>query len=334
MKSATIYDVARTAGVSHQTVTRYLKGYEGIRPATRQRVELAIAELDYRPNAAARQLRLNRVNRIAILAHRIDEAGPARILRGMTRAVQERGFVAEIISMEGIDEGSVDTAIDLATEHQVAGVLASAQTETVLARLMARSLAVPIVIDAHVVESRSGRLVNELAGRVAAEHLLDLGHRKLGYLAGPEPWIAARERASGFRIAAEEGGSSVDWATSGDWSAASGFAAWDAVAVRRAGVTAIAAANDSMAVGLIAAAAADGVRVPEDLSVIGTDDLPEARFLLPSALSTVVVDFEGEGARLAEELLDLIDDQAVPDRPNLLHPPRVEARASTRRLLP
>jgi DNA-binding LacI/PurR family transcriptional regulator len=332
VKSATIYDVARSAGVSHQTVTRYLKGFEGIRPATRERVEQAIAELDYKPNAAARQLRLNRVNRIAILAHRIEQTGPARILRGMTRAAQERGYVAEIISMDGVDQASVDTAIDLATEHQVAGVLASAQTEIVLERLTARSLSVPLIIDAHVVENESGLLVNEVAGRVAAEHLLDLGHRRVGYLAGPDAWFAARERRKGFADAIAERGATVAWAGEGDWSAASGFAAWNRHSIIDQGVTAVAVGNDSMAIGFIAAAATDGIHVPDDLSVIGTDDLPEARFLLPSSLSTVVVDFEGEGERLASELVALIDGRGAQPNVASSHPPRVEARASTRRV--
>lgn len=332
MKSATIYDVARSAGVSHQTVTRYLRGFEGIRPATRERVEKAIAELDYKPNAAARQLRLNRVNRIAILAHRIEQTGPSRILSGMTRAAQERGFVAEIISMDGVDQMSVDTAIDLATEHQVAGVLASAQTEVVLERLTARSLSVPLIIDAHVIENESGRLVNEVAGRVAAEHLIDLGHRELGYLSGPDAWFAARERRKGFLDAAEERGAHVIWSGEGDWSPASGYDAWQKQRITDAGVTAVAVGNDSMAIGFIAAAAADGIHVPDEMSVIGTDDLAEARFLLPSPLSTVVIDFEGEGARLASELVALIEGGSAAAATVSSKPPRVEARRSTRRL--
>ncbi|TCC36404.1 LacI family DNA-binding transcriptional regulator [Kribbella speibonae] len=333
MKAATIYDVAREAGVSHQTVTRYLQGYEGMRPATRQRVEAALERLQYRPNTAARQLRLRRSNRIAVLADRLGQGGPALIVQGVTEMLQKRGFVGDILAVNGEDPASVDAAIDLATEYQVAGILATAQTNVVLERLRHRTLAVPMVIDAQIVDPASGVLIGELVGRRVAEHLLELGHRRIGYVSGPDGWFAARDRAAGFIAAVEAAGRDVVWVREGDWSADSGYRAWQGLKAKEQTVTAVAAANDAMAIGVIAAALDDGRAVPEELSVIGTDDLDEGRFMRP-ALTTVQMDFVGEGARLAAQLIDRIspaeaETSSTADEP---YSPNLIVRSSTARI--
>ncbi|MGV9384965.1 LacI family DNA-binding transcriptional regulator [Nonomuraea sp. NPDC003707] len=313
MKAPTIYDVAREAGVSHQTVTRYLQGYEGIREGTRKRVEAALARLQYRPNPAARQLRLRRSNRIAVLTDRIGQGGPALIVRGVTEMVQKRGYVSDIIAVDGENPESVDAAIDLAIEHQVAGILATAQTDVVLEGLRRRVVEVPMVIDAQIVDPVSGVLVGQLVGRRAAEHLLELGHRRIGYVSGPDGWFAARDRAAGFIAAVEDAGGDVVWVGEGDWSAESGYRAWQGLGASEQAVTAVAAANDAMAIGVMAAVLDDGRAVPEELSVIGIDDLEEGRFVRP-ALTTVRLDFVEEGARLAAQLIDRISpDTSAPD---------------------
>lgn len=330
MKAATIYDVAREAGVSHQTVSRYLQGYEGIRPKTREKVRKALSTLDYKPNSAARLLRASKVNRIAVLAHRIDEAGPVRILHGATAYAQTRGYVADVIALDGNDAESIDAAIDIAIDHQIAGLLASAQTDVVLDRLQARALQLPLVVNGHLVDPTSHALVSSLAGREAAELLVSLGHRRLGYLAGPPSWFSAQEREQGFRSAAEEAGAVVAWLAAGDWSAESGHAAWDTGAVTASEITAIGVGNDSMAIGLVAAAQEAGVSVPHALSVVGTDDLPEGRYLFPSGLSTVSIDFEGEGALLMAQLIDQIDGLASGLHQEYRRLPQRLARGSTK----
>jgi DNA-binding LacI/PurR family transcriptional regulator len=329
VRAPTIYDVARRAGVSHQTVSRYLSGFEGIRPETKSRVEAALKELDYRPNSAARALRLNRVNRIAALADALELTGPLRIVNGATTEAQRRGYVLDIIAMDGSDPESVDDAITLATDHQVSGILATAQTEVVLNRLNRRRLNVPLVIGVQVTLGKGGPPINELAGLVAAEHLWSLGHRRIGYLSGPAAWLAARSRRRGFEDRLTELGGSVAWVREGDWSPSSGHAVWTTLSPPDRAVSAVAAANDSMAVGLIYALAEAGLRVPDDISVVGTDDLPESGFLLPP-LSTIAMDFEGEGALLMDQLLNLIEGPATSAPPPSLDPPRLIVRGSTR----
>lgn len=327
VRAATIYDVARLAGVSHQTVTRFLHGYQGIRPETRSRVEGAIAELDYRPNGAARFLRSRTTNRIGVLADRIVESGPARILAGASDLARERGYVLDIAVAAGGSTDSVAASLAMITEHQVAGILATAQTQVVLEEMHRLALSIPLVVGSDVGTTQDGRSLNESAGRCAADHLLDLGHRRIGYVAGPELWLVAQERERGFTERVVERGGVLVWRRHGDWSSASGHAAWSGLTADERRVTAVGAANDSMAIGVVSAADEQHLRVPHDLSVVGTDDLPEARYVLPS-LSTVALDFEGEGRLVLDALIAKIEGEDVPD-PALLTPPRVIARASS-----
>ena len=324
MKPATIYDVAREAGVSHQTVTRFLNGFEGIRPTTRARVQAAIEELNYRPNGAARWLRSRQSNRIGILAHRMDLSGPGRIIAGATGAARAKGYVLDIASMDGQDAESVDEALDLVMEHQIAGVFATAQTEVVRAAVAARGIDVPIAMDSNEGLVEGGGRTRDLPGRIAAAHLAELGHRRVAFVNGPAVWIASGQRRTGFLETAAELGLEVVWEYEGDWSAESGHQASRELPDE---VTAVALANDSMAVGMMFGLAERGVGVPSDVSVIGMDDSPESRFHLPP-LSTVRLDFEGEGAYLMNVLLAKIERQDVAAVPGFRIPELV-ARGST-----
>lgn len=333
MPDATIYDVAKRAGVSHQTVSRFLRGFEGIRPATREKVERALAELEYRPNSAARFLRLGRSNRIAVLADDVHQSGPARTIAGVTRAARELGYVTDIVSMDGSDERSVHQALDLVLGQQIAGIVLTAQTAVARAALEAREITVPVARDFGLRLDGTDESLNGSAGRVAGEHLVRLGHRRVAYLAGPSVWLAAGERRGGFVEAVSAGGGTVVDVVEGDWSAASGHAAglrWiDALRLATPGraVTAVAVGNDAMAMGLLSAFAGAGVDVPGDVSVLGTDDVPEARFMVPP-LSTVVLDFDLEGVRVVTSLLERVEGR---DPGDALHlpVPRLAERSST-----
>lgn len=326
MKAPTIYDVARHAGVSHQTVTRYLQGFPGMRPETRERVEASLKELDYRPNTAARMLRSRRTNRIGVLADRIGETGPARVLAGAGAVAQSRGYVLDIVTTDGSSAGSVAASLATLIEHQVAGVLATAHTQVVLDELERQATSTPLLLSPRAEDPEGRPTTNELAGRCMADHLLDLGHRRVGYVSGPGLWLAARGRTSGFTERVRERGGEVAWVREGDWSPASGHAAWEGLSCEEKRVTAVGVADDSMAIGLLAAALDSGIEVPGQLSIIGTDDLPETRYVRP-ALSTVVMDFQDEGRFLIERLLEQIEPSAQVARDP--QPPRLVARAST-----
>lgn len=304
MSGATIYDVAKIAGVSHQTVSRYLRGSSQVRRETGERVQAALDALEYKVNSAARYLRTQRVNRLGVLAHGLDLSGPVRLLNGLTREARERGYLLDIVAVNGNDRADVMRGLDLILGQQVAGIVAVAQSSIVLEAIADRAADLPMSSDV-TVEGESP--LNEIAGSLAAHHLADLGHRRLAYLAGPSTWPSARHRATGFAQAAEERGCAVVWEAEGDWSASSAYELACSLPVAELGISALGVANDSMAVASIAALADRGLRVPADVSVIGTDDSPESRYLRP-ALTTVDVHQEDEGAHMLVSLVARIED--------------------------
>lgn len=326
MPAATIYDVARVAGVSHQTVSRWLRGSDQVRVETGERVRSAVEELGYKPNTAARFLRLGRTNRIGVLAHRLDLSGPVRLLSGATEAARESGYVLDIVAVDGNDLDDVETGIDLILEQQIAGVITVAQSDLMHDALVRRSTGLPMV-DQVLLEGDTP--LNEAAGRVAANHLVELGHTRLGYVSGPLGWPSAGQRARGFTDQARARGATVIRRAEGDWTARSGSELAARMVSGPERPTAIGTGNDSTAIGLVAGLARLGLSVPHDVSVIGTDDSADSAYLMPS-LSTVQVRQEEEGGRLVRSLLALLDgDEETPTLRSMTSPALVP-RESTR----
>ncbi len=324
MSNATIYDVAKAAGVSHQTVSRYLRGSAQVRPETGERVQAALDALGYKVNSAARYLRTQRVNRLGVLAHRLDLSGPVRLLNGLTRAARENGYLLDIVAVDGNDRDDVVRGLDLILRQQVAGIVAVAQSSIVVEAVADRAASLPMSSDV-TVEGETP--LNAVAGSLAAHHLAELGHARLAYIAGPGTWPSARNRRAGFARGAAERGVRVVWDAEGDWSASSAFEIARSLPVRELGITGVGVANDSMAVAVIAALTDRGFRVPEDVSVIGTDDSPESRYLRP-ALSTIDVHQEDEGAHMLVALVARIEDLDPAVVP-AIQPPALVVREST-----
>ncbi len=313
-KPATVYDVARVAGVSAQTVSRLVKGFEGIRPETRERVEAAIAELGYRPNQAARLLRTRKSRRIGALVHEMFESGPAQLLRGAAMEARAAGYSLNIVGVDGNDEAAIAEAFDAFEEEQVAGILAVTLTDGVRSVVEGRPFDIPIIVDPADAQTEAPT-TSQSGASVVAAHLLELGHRRVAFLGGPEAWKPARQRREQFLadIVAGGGECAAEWA--GDWSPSFGdraAAEFDAAS----GITAVFAANDAMAIGFMHRLALRGIRVPEDVSVVGFDDIPESAYLTPP-LTTVRPAFEQEGRAAIDALLAEIEDRP---RARLQHP--------------
>lgn len=313
-RPATVHDVASRAGVSAQTVSRLLKGYEGIRPATRERVEKAIEELGYRPNRAARLLRTKRSNRIGALVHDMFERGPGQLLRGAASEARASGYSLNIVGIDGLDESSIDEAFGLFEEEQVAGIFVVTLTEELRAVVQRRSSAIPIIVDPAEAASHVPT-TGESGGRIAAQHLLTLGHRRLGFLGGPPRWLPSEQRKRSFfaEVSREGGTVAAEWL--GDWTPAAGARAAQTFDPR-SGVTAVFAANDAMAIGLMHGLSQRGISVPGHVSVVGFDDIPEAAYLRPE-LTSVRPDLEGEGRNAIHALVSAIE--ARPPSP-VVHP--------------
>jgi LacI family transcriptional regulator len=316
-KAATIYDVARLAGVSHQTVSRHLAGFEGIRPATRQRVEAAIVELGYRPNLTARSLATARSHRIGALVYEMLEVGPSTVVQGASEAAREAGYLLDIVSLHlgrnHEDAEAIDSAIRLLDQQDLAGIIATVPTDGLRRAVESAPFVVPVVIDAEpdVTDAGAPSSVSSVGTRLLAEHLIGLGHTRILHVSGPEEWVVARNRRSTFRSVVEERGLTPLPAVEGDWSAATGFRAAQRV-TPESGITAILADNDQLALGVLRALSERGIRVPEEVSVVGFDDIPESEYFIPP-LTTVHVDFPLLGRYAFARVLAMIEGRDAPD---------------------
>jgi DNA-binding LacI/PurR family transcriptional regulator len=325
---ATIYDVAKLAGVSHQTVSRLLQGYDGIRPATRERVESALKELDYRPNLAARSLATSRSQRIGALVYELLEVGPSKTIQGASDAARHAGYVLDIVTLDPTDESAVDQAFAVMRQQDLAGILAFAPMDLLTDRIQHADFSVPLLLETLVDEgaAASHTSLSDAGMDQIIDYLVSIGHRDFFHVSGPMEWWASRNRAAAYEAALARHGLESRGSFEGNWSSASGYRTGLELPLDR-GVTALVAANDQMALGLVRALSERGVSVPADMSVTGFDDIPESEFFLPP-LSTVRVDYEQQGRNLMNRFLALIGDRhAIPDTPQ--RPPELVVRAST-----
>lgn len=310
-RPATIHQVASLAGVSHTTVSRYLQDKDSLKPKTRVKVEFAIKTLDYRPNLVARSMRTRKTNRLAIVL----AAGPyfpGRLLRAAFEAAHKAGYQVEVVSIEGGPKARADRIDDLAESGQVEGILAISS----IGGKGRRSRRVPIVesdiYDDHL--RGKGELANAAEVRAIIQHLSELGHRTFLHVAGAPTHASARNRRSVYLETIEEFGLDSFGVLGGDWSSQSGFDAITSLP-DDSGVTAVVAANDGVALGVIRGALSRGWQVPRDLSVFGWDDEEFGRFATPS-LSTVAIDREARGRYAIHHLLAEIQGDPLPEPPS------------------
>ncbi|WP_130177495.1 LacI family DNA-binding transcriptional regulator [Cryobacterium sp. SO1] len=310
-RAATIYDVAQAAGVSHQTVSRFLRGFEGIRPETRERVVQALADLGYRPNLTARSLKSGRSHRIGALTHEISLVGPSRIVEGASIAAREAGYVLDIVSLDSRNPRAIEDSLALITQHDLAGVLALAVTDEMTRAFAAAPFRVPayVAAESEGVPDDPRGILSRVGIPMLVAHLAELGHRRFVHIAGPSMWSAARNRVCDYEAALEARGLRSVGILHGDWSAASGYRAISELA-RIPDATAFLAANDQMALGAMLALKERGLRIPTDVSVVGVDDIAEAAFFDPP-LTTLRNDFEGQGRAAVFQLLARIENTEV-----------------------
>ncbi|WP_053352308.1 LacI family DNA-binding transcriptional regulator [Leucobacter musarum] len=311
-KPASIRDVARLASVSHQTVSRVLNDHPSIRTETRQRVLDAIRTLDYRPNLAARALASARTNLLGILSATVGEYGTTSAIVAIEQAARERGYSISTLNLPDSTPEAIGEAVRLLQHEQVDGIIVLAPQMRVYNVIGGLGLTVPIVSLQTSTGGSAESVASDqvLGARMAVEHLIGLGHSDILHIAGPQDWIEAESRMRGYLDAMFEADLSALPPVRGDWTADFGHFAGRELAGRR-DVTAIFAANDLMAVGLMHGFRDAGVRVPDDICVIGFDDIPVAAHVWPT-LSTVRVNFAELGRRAVTHLLASIDRHEPP----------------------
>lgn len=321
-------DVAALAGVSPMTVSRVLHGHRWVHPDTRAKVISAITALKYAPNGAARALVTGRSCRVGVLCLDTALDGPASSLFGIEQAARTAGYHVWIATLAGISEVAIMDAMEEVRIQGVDGLVVIAPHASA-ARILAY-----LPDDVRVVALEGRRdwsvpvigLDQRLGAAVATQHLVDLGHRDVWHLAGPEDRLEAVEREVGWRETLTRNGLSIHEPIRGDWTPRSGFTAARTL-FRRHRPTAIFVANDEMAVGVLHALHDEGVRVPEDVSVVGFDDMPYAAHLTPP-LTTIRQDFDDVGRRTFDLLLGLLENRSRSDDRVLIEPELVVRRST------
>ena len=321
-------DVARLAGVSHQTVSRVINDSSHVRPETRERVMHAMRQLDYRPNSVARALVTGRSKTLGVVSFDTTLYGPASTLFGIEQAAHEAGYFITIASLKALDRESVLDAVERLRILGVDGILVIAPQVTAARALLRTPAGVPLVaLEAGPTDVVPVASIDQFAGaREATSYLLDLGHRTVFHIAGPDDWLEAQQRVAGWRSALDTAGADVPTPVAGDWSPRSGYAIGEQLALDP-DVTAVFVANDQMALGVLRAFHEAGRRIPENVSVVGFDDIPEAPYFMPP-LTTIRQDFGEMGRRGLKLLLETMEDPDGPPR-HLVVPPELIVRSST-----
>jgi DNA-binding LacI/PurR family transcriptional regulator len=325
----TIYDVARLAGVSTATVSRALNGTGQLAPATRAAIDAAVEQLDYRPNTIARSLVMKSTQTIALLLPDITNPFYAELVSGIQERALKEGHTMLLCTTEGNPERE-EEYLSLLRAKQIDGALVDGLVlpPDRIARFVRDGF--PIVCLDRDVNSAAVPLVqvdNRLGAQLATEHLIALGHRRIAHVAGPPELRISDERAAGYRDAHERHRIPVDSALTavGSFTAEGGY---DAVQhLVGESFSAVFAANDLSALGVISALSERGWHVPHEVSVVGFDDLRLASFASPP-LTTVHQPAREIAERATQILLDLTNGKRVQKRRHLLEP-RLVVRSST-----
>ncbi|MFE5239679.1 MULTISPECIES: LacI family DNA-binding transcriptional regulator [unclassified Streptomyces] len=326
-REASIDDVARRAGVSGQTVSRVANGRSNVGAATRERVLEAMRELGYRPNSAARALRSGQFRSIGVIVFTLTSYGNLRTLEAVAAAATERRYTITLMPLEHPTHADVSVALDRLGEQAVDGVIVLIESRLTGGAEARLRRGVPVVtVDSRVARHSPVVDTDQLAGaRLATEHLLGLGHETVWHVAGPRDSDSAGLRLRGWRETLRAHGRRVPEVLHGDWYADSGYAAGRRLAAEP-GVTAVFAANDQMALGVLRALTEAGLRIPADVSVAGFDDMPEARNFIPP-LTTVHQDFAAIGRTAVDALVQEIE--GGPPAAYTGVAPRLTVRSST-----
>ncbi|GHD32795.1 LacI family transcriptional regulator [Streptomyces galbus] len=327
-RTASMADVARLAGVSSQTVSRVSNGYAGVNEETRRAVLAAMKELGYRPNSAARALKRGEFRTIGVITFTLATTGNVRTLEAIATSAAQEGYAVTLLPVAVPTQDEVRGAFSRLEELAVDAVIVIMEVHL----LDAATITLPPHVQVVVVDSDAGDrytvVDTDQAGgtRAAVQHLLDLGHDTVWHLAGPEDSFAAQRRTDAWRAVLTEAGRVPPPLIQGDWSTESGYRAGRELA-RRQDCTAVFVANDQMALGLQHALHEHGRRVPEDVSVVGFDDIPEAAHFSPP-LTTVHQDFAKVGRLCVRAALRKVRGEGA-ERGTTLVPTRLVVRAST-----
>lgn len=326
-RSPSMAAVAAAAGVSMQTVSRVARGFDNVSDDTRERVQRAMEELGYRPNRAARALRSGRFRTIGVIMFTLSSYGNMRTLEAIAAAAGEADFTITLLPMVSRTEAGVRSAISRLSEEAVDGVIIIIESHVLDAAEVALPDGVPVVvIDSTGTAEHPSIDTDQAEGaRLATQHLLDLGHRTVWHVSGPLASYSAMRREAAWRATLEAAGAPVPSPFRGDWTTDAGYRIGREIAARSE-ITAVFAANDQTALGVMRACHEAGRPIPETLSIVGFDDTPESDSFWPP-LTTIHQQLDKVGRGAVARLLATID--GAPPAEDSIVPVSLVERQST-----
>jgi LacI family transcriptional regulator len=332
----TIRDIARMCNVSTQTVSRVINHRPDVAEKTREAVEQTIALMGYQPSALARSLVQQHSYTLGLIIAGLRYIGVSQTLNGITEQCEESNYALMIKELPRFDTSHLVPVIEALSVHQVEGIIFAAPEvngNVNLAQSRLPAACPPIIfLKSQPNPNYTTISIDNYGGaRAAVEYLLSLGRRKIGLISGPLEWLEARQRRQAWVDALTDAGLPVSdrqW-SAGNWSSASGEAAFAVLLQNYPEMDAVFAGNDQMALGALHYAHAQGVRVPEDLAVVGFDDIAEAAYFSP-ALTTVRQPLRELGILAVQTLLAQIEGAAQPVPGHMITlPAELVIRAST-----
>ena len=326
-KKANIYDVAKLAGISHQTVSRVLNNHPSVKPATREKVEKAIAELSYRPNQAARQLVTSQSRMIGVLIAESELFGPSSILNAMQVVSRNEGYSVISISVLAKSRDSWREGIEQLRNLNIDGVITIALPKEIVKEIEESLLEATIVLIGSEPSKKFNvvNMDNGMGARLATQHLIDLGHTQIFHVSGPHNAYEAQMRKFGYEQVMKEAGL-TSRVFPGTWAIDSGYRAGKEILELRELPTAIFCANDHLAIGVMKVLHERGIQIPEQVSIVGYDDIPESQYLMPS-LTTIRPDFNGLGKAAIDKMIRKLRQGTVEEA--VMLKPELQVRIST-----
>lgn len=326
----TLRDVAERAGVSYQTVSRVINNHPYVAHETRVRVQAAIEALDYRPNKAAQSLAAKRSQTLAVMTFGMDYYGPAQMVINIEHAAGAAGYDLIFANVPELHIDHIRAAMERLERWQVDGMILITPVPGIQYEDVGKGHSnIPVVlIDAPLGSTTPSVVVDQgFGGRIITQHLLDLGHQALCEISGPLDWFGAAVRHQNWIQTLQAAGYKPGQSVEGDWTAMGGYRAACTLLDGGTPFTGLVVGNDQMAMGALRALHERGLRVPEDVSVGGFDDIPEACCFEPP-LTTVRQDFETLGRQSIAYLVQHIEHPDTPAEQRVIYPELI-VRAST-----
>jgi len=311
-KRVTIKDVAQAAGVSTQTVSRVMNNFSYVSDETRKRVEEVVAQLGYRPSTLARSLSQQRSYTVGVVTFGLKYIGPSRTLNGISDKADELGYMLLMKELGSFNTDRIDEVLDSLLSRQVDGILWAAPEIADNHAWVDKGLEkfpVPILFIA--MQPRDGissiATDNYQGAVTAVQHLLDCGKTRIGHISGPRTWWEAEERKRGWRKTLTKAGLDApeEHCAEGNWSSASGEQAFCELLKSFPDMDAIFVGNDQMALSVLREAHRHGICVPEQLAVVGFDNIVESAYFYP-ALTTISQDLQLLGEQAVQNVVEMI----------------------------